>query len=339
MSESPRCLLWILRLVPKVAGGRWLSALLLFAGLAAIYLWVALAAAEQAPDGGLPNWSVTLFFCLILAYIPATFHLVTERTEIAFDALRERLALTVEEGEALRRRIRYKTPLWVTLNLMLGLAMYVLQSLVLSGGWERMLNFALSGPVEFAGAIGPLPVWLFMTCALHALVDNARLFRELSRQTPIDIHDHRALLPFGSMAVSSILLIVGAQALFPVMWLGGEISVWTTIPGLLATIVPMVFLFAAPIWPLHQRLQAQKQKALNEAQQQINALTAANPTPASDLATLTPLLAYRRELAATSEWPFSVGLLSRLGFYLFIVPFTWVGAALIEILVDLFLAS
>jgi hypothetical protein len=34
------------------------------------------------------------------------------------------------------------------------------------------------------------------------------------------------------------------------------------------------------------------------------------------------------------EWPFDIGLLARLLLYLILPPLTWVGAALIENLVD-----
>jgi len=35
-----------------------------------------------------------------------------------------------------------------------------------------------------------------------------------------------------------------------------------------------------------------------------------------------------------SEWPFDVGVITRLGLYLIIPPLTWIGAVLIERLVD-----
>ena len=53
-----------------------------------------------------------------------------------------------------------------------------------------------------------------------------------------------------------------------------------------------------------------------------------------ELTRLNDLLAYRREIAGVSEWPFDLGAMSRLGLYLVIPPLTWVGAALIENLVE-----
>ena len=51
-----------------------------------------------------------------------------------------------------------------------------------------------------------------------------------------------------------------------------------------------------------------------------------------------PLLALRREVLNTPEWPVDLSLLARLSLYLIIVPLTWIGAALIENIVDVFVA-
>ena len=46
------------------------------------------------------------------------------------------------------------------------------------------------------------------------------------------------------------------------------------------------------------------------------------------------MLTYRHEVESTSEWPFDTSVMGRLGIYLVIPPLTWVGAALIEMLLD-----
>ena len=136
------------------------------------------------------------------------------------------------------------------------------------------------------------------------------------------------------MAVSSTLVVIGAQASFPIMWLGSVSDPWTTIPGVLATMPVLVFLFIAPIWPVHAKLRDAKRSELDRVQAQINAM--ARPAEeAFDHAALQPLLAYRREINAIPEWPFDLGVVTRLGLYLIIVPLTWIGAALIENLVDI----
>jgi hypothetical protein len=45
----------------------------------------------------------------------------------------------------------------------------------------------------------------------------------------------------------------------------------------------------------------------------------------------------RREVQLVSTWPFDGTNLLRIAFYLLLIPLTWVGAALVENLVELFL--
>ena len=49
---------------------------------------------------------------------------------------------------------------------------------------------------------------------------------------------------------------------------------------------------------------------------------------------LEPLLILRREVLSAPEWPFDTTTMGRLALYLIIPPLTWIGAALIEIVVD-----
>jgi hypothetical protein len=68
-----------------------------------------------------------------------------------------------------------------------------------------------------------------------------------------------------------------------------------------------------------------------------NSINAYKLSPAQDYATIAPLLIYRREIGRISDWPMDINVVTRLGLYLIIVPLTWVGAALIENAVDMFI--
>jgi hypothetical protein len=52
------------------------------------------------------------------------------------------------------------------------------------------------------------------------------------------------------------------------------------------------------------------------------------------LGELNAQLSLRREIREVSEWPFDFSVLTRLLLYLIIPPLTWIGAALIEVLID-----
>jgi hypothetical protein len=53
-----------------------------------------------------------------------------------------------------------------------------------------------------------------------------------------------------------------------------------------------------------------------------------------DIQTLNTLLTQRTHLQKVSSWPLNLDNVGRLLFYMFIPPLTWVGAALIERVVD-----
>jgi hypothetical protein len=321
--------LWLLHLVPAWRFGRWWCALAVFSAMV-----VLLASAGMFSTGDVEGFDgyIALFFCVIVAYIVPIFHFVTGRTQGAFDALVALMPYSTVETEKLRQAISSKSLLWMVINLGLATALWMGQSWILSGSTTRMMYSLTASYASFVSAVAPLVVWLTMTCAIHALVDNARLFRRLAKQVNLRLLDTRALTPFGTMAVSSTLVVIGSQASFSIMWLGDSTSVWTTIPGIVPITLAMVFLFLAPIWPIHKSIKELKQLELDRVQEHINTVREQAP---QDYVQLNPALVYRREVMAVPEWPFDLGLVTRLGLYLVIVPLTWIGAALIEKVVDL----
>jgi hypothetical protein len=192
-----------------------------------------------------------------------------------------------------------------------------------------------SSPAHFLNAVIPLLVWLTMTTAISCLVANAWIFRQITFSIDIDLLNTNSLTPVGRMAVSSTLMVIGAQASFSIMWLGGSADPWTTIPGLLTTSGALVYLIVAPVWPLHKALKRAKAAEIALIQSQINTYT---QRKVQDYTDITSLLTYRREINSIHEWPLDISVITRLGLYLVIVPLTWVGAALIEKVVDLFVS-
>ena len=155
---------------------------------------------------------------------------------------------------------------------------------------------------------------------------------------PIDLLHTQHLMAFGRMAVTAVLVVIGVQASFSIMFFGGVDSPSAWGPGLALTSGALIYLLFAPVTPLRNRLQNAKAEALvalNEKLRNNHSIDALD-TPAATTE-LGHLLTVRDELRRVPEWPFDMDLLARLGIYLIIVPLTWVGAALIENLVDLVL--
>jgi hypothetical protein len=322
---------------PTFSGARWLLALGL-AGVLVAFFWVcgvfSHLGESRTGDGVDPPWAAALFFTAILAYIIPTFGFISERTVDAIDALRPALSATPEQIDTWRARVYRKPVRWLVVVLTVALTSGTLHNLLLYGSFSALWQQGLGSQPGFAIVAGTGLTWLFVTIVVAALLDNAGLLAGLAGHVQVRLLDPLRLRPFATVAVISTLAIIGAQAAFPIMNLDGEIPAAAYIPGLLATGVPMLLLAARPVWPVHRRIAAAKREALARVQEEIDALAPPGQAVPADLSTLAPLLTYRRELQAAPEWPFDLGVMARLAFYLIIPPLTWVGAALIENVVN-----
>jgi hypothetical protein len=281
------------------------------------------------------GWPLAIFFCAVIAYVIPVFHLITEHTVKAFDDLAPYLTLDTATCSRMRSSISHKSRSWLIVTLAIATSLWHFQGWLLQGGINAMMYQLTSSPSSFLNAVIPLLVWLTMTTAITCLVQNARIFRQLTFNIDIDLLNTNALTPVGRMAVSSTLMVIGSQASFSIMWLGGSANPWTTIPGLLTTSAALVYLMVAPVWPLHKALKQAKAQEIALVQSQINTYT---QRKIPDYADITSLLTYRREISSIHEWPLDISVIARLVLYLVIVPLTWVGAALIEKAVDLFVS-
>jgi hypothetical protein len=330
MSHPPVDLRWLFPIRPPgIRAGRWLlGGALLLAGLA--FFWALDVFHQQV------NVGAALFFCTLVAYIVPVFGYISDRTIAALDALSDDLNAATAQVQDWRRGIYRKSGTWLAIVLTIGVGSGIVHNAVLY--WFGTLDWGqlLTAP-GFAIAMGTLTIWVVMTIVITALIDNAIMLARAARSCRVDLLNTTRLRPFATVAVISTLAIIGAQAAFPIMTLGGDTEWVAYIPGLLATGIPMVMLAAMPVWPLHRRIADARRQALAEADHRIAALGKPDPAAPQSLQPLAPLLTYRRELREVSEWPFDFGVLTRLGLYLIIPPFTWVGAALIENVVNAFL--
>ena len=214
-------------------------------------------------------------------------------------------------------------------------------NLLLFGSLSKLID-DITGDVPAAAIFGgTCLIWIVLTLSLAALLDNALLLRKLARHVRVNLLQPQQLRPFGTVAVISTLAVIGIQAAFPIMFVDSGLNAMAYIPGLIPTTAVMLLLGALPVWPIHRRLAQAKALALGPINQRIDAVEGAgavDPEDAADygnrLTQLAPLLTYRQEIDQVSEWPFDLGVITRLGLYLIIPPLTWVGAALIERLVD-----
>lgn len=311
--------------------GRWLTGTLIFSVLFLLFTFVGEMFNDAASSRITP--ATSLFFCIILAYIIPIHHLIVERSLLAIDQLKESFPGEVGTLTTIQQRIKKKPGRSHAITLAVGFSAGALHNGLLLT--ERDLFGALPLPVTLLSIAVTMAIWIVMSSVVSSLVENAVLFNRLARQIKVNLLNVRALMPFGSVAVSSTLALIGAQAAFPVLMINSDAHWIIFVPGLIATGIPMIFLFLLPVLPVHRQIMNAKRQALDQVNRDIFLQVPATGTDDAPAYTaLQPLLLYRREVAATSEWPFDTSVLGRLAFYLIIPPLTWIGAALIEILVD-----
>lgn len=322
--------LWVLSLVPNMRFGRVLAAGAILFTLLGVY--TAAGIFGQQPTRATPS-SAAVFFAAILAYIVPAFHYIVARCKEAFDELAPRLSGSSEDIAAWRAGVSHSTARSQLLVLGIGVVAGLAHNAALTGTIDLIDAFVSS----FANALvmcSTLLVWVVMTSVIAGLFAIARLFARLGRRVRIDLLQPRALTPFARVAVILTLVIIGAQAAFPLLWLDATVSPLATIPGLVGTAVPMLFLFAMSLLPVHRAIAAAKAAEIRRLDTEVAAMTAAQTHPDARVADLAPLLVYRREVESVHEWPFDMGVSGRLAFYLVIPPLTWIGAALIQHFVE-----
>ncbi len=320
---------WLLRIVLPGRWGRGLTGVSLLVALLTLF-WVAGGASSEGLDE--VGIGVMLFFSLILSYVPPIHHLIVSRSLRALSVLNARFPTLTPDVEQSRTRLLNKSRAWVFRTLGIGLVAGIGHTMLLLAGTD--IGLVLSHAPTALTIFLTVLIWVVMTAAISSLIENAVLFARLGSRVPVPLLDIRALTPFGSVAASSTLAMVGAQAAFPLMFLQAEVSYLSYAPGLIATALPMIYLFVAPVWPVHRRIVAAKRLELDRIGSLIRSFAGRDGQSVRAYGDLAPLLTYRREITTAGEWPFDTSVMGRLALYLVIPPLTWVGAALIELLVD-----
>ncbi len=329
-SHSTQSNFWLLRVVFRGRWGRWLTGLCIF--LLTLALFVGFGGLLEPPGDGRVSTGVALFFCVILAYVAPIHHYICERADYALDQVAATEPMFAGLIGSLKVDLRHKSRPWLIWTLTIGFLFGLAHNALLLS--EDELFAGLSNPRTAMPTLITLIIWVLMTSLISSLVEIALMFRRLAKTLPVDPLTARTLTPIGSVAVSTTLAIIGAQAAFPLMFLDPDLNPVTFIPGFIATAVPMLFIFLMPVWPAHRRLANAKRAALFQADTELQQLRGSSASTRNDYVALQPVLTYRREISEAPEWPFDTSVVGRLLLYLIIPPLTWVGAALIEILVD-----
>ena len=176
--------------------------------------------------------------------------------------------------------------------------------------------------------IGNVLLWIVVGGLTVSRMQDVLAMRRLGRNLNVDLYNLKALRPIGRSAVVDVLVVMGALAFMPLQSLDAEFNWGNYQAGLFFGLIGSVLIFYLPLSGVHVQINEAKAARLLALQEQIDAQDRA------DAVTLEALVAHRDRVAHLSSWPVDLSILSRVGFYLIIPPLAWVGAALVETLVQ-----
>jgi hypothetical protein len=168
------------------------------------------------------------------------------------------------------------------------------------------------------------------------LIWSALLLTKIANEIPsLNLFDTGANKPFVQQGVQSALLIVMMMSItgnIAVQPEGGLIgSIWLSGTMLLLALLALVL----PVQGIHRKIQNQKKEALFEIRQRLQ-LESQKVKAEGRLINdeIQGLLALEARIESVPEWPFDMNSLSRVVLYLFLGLGSWVGAALVERLLE-----
>ncbi len=176
--------------------------------------------------------------------------------------------------------------------------------------------------------IGNTLLWAIVAAVTVGRIRDALAMRRLGRRLQVDLYDLSQVRPIGRAAIRDVLVVMGALAFMPLQSLDAEFRWVNYHTGLAVGLVSSALLFYLPMSGARQAIRTAKLARLAQLQGIVDT------ADRDQVAALEALIAHRDRIQHLSTWPVDLSILSRVGLYLIIPPLAWVGAALVETLVQ-----
>ena len=177
--------------------------------------------------------------------------------------------------------------------------------------------------------------WLIGASASWILLSIALVFRWVGAHLPrIDLFQLEGLAPFQHLGLSLSLLLFGLFAIRFVLAARpgnvGYLAITSAVAMMLGTALLLL-----PLWGVHRRIAAEKQRELAAVRKSIADEWARDrPGPTNVSRDLLDLLEYKARVESVPDWPLDVPAVLRFSLYLTIPVLGWVGGAAMERLFD-----
>jgi hypothetical protein len=178
----------------------------------------------------------------------------------------------------------------------------------------------------------------FITWTLTAWLVSSRIFAgiammKLGSRYPVNLYKLSAVRPFGRMAILDLLFAMGIIALIPLQSLDFELR-WDNYKDALLFVLPVALAMTLlPMWGVHRAILEQKVMKVEAMQMRID------NADHDDLVGMEALLSHRDRIAESVTWPIDVKLASRIALYVVLPPIAWSAAAMVEMLIERFIAA
>ncbi|MEE8166416.1 MAG: hypothetical protein V3T64_12665 [Myxococcota bacterium] len=191
--------------------------------------------------------------------------------------------------------------------------------------------------IDISMALGQIGMWMIVGIVLTMRFHTARVVNDLGSKVRFKLFALEPLRPLARIGLADVLVIAGALVLMPLQALDAQFRIYNYTFGTSVGVMAGSVLLLWPLAALHRRIRDEKKNrlaALNQSDAQLDV-----PKTAQDFALLESLLSHRGRIRSHKTWLLDTGILSRVLFYLVIPPLAWVGAALVELMLDRFFLS
>lgn len=194
------------------------------------------------------------------------------------------------------------------------------------------VDFLNVNTIDQSMILGQVLIWTVTGCLLATRFHVIRAFHHASRQVDINLFETSNLKPFARIGQIDVLIIAGVLVLSTVQSLDFSFRSDNYSKALIIAIPSALYLTIYPMWDIHKRMLAIKTQQLADLAVRISQTSTALSTP--DVNELEVLLQRRERVLAVTTWPLDITILQRFLFYIIIPPLAWVGAAIVEYLIE-----
>ena len=311
----------------RFEGSPWRVALPLAALLLLVYFGILAtdSSSRMAEVTSLPRLVGTmLMFSLLPVYLVSMMIVLWFQTDRVLHSLAPIAAADdLARSRACLHRVGGLAVVLIPISIVFG----VWQNRGLLGGMAERNAYAL---LDIAVLFGNCVVWAVVGLLIAWTIPLSRSISRLGRFLQVDLYRLDQVRPLGRLATYSVLTVAGSMAFMPLQSLDARFRWENYEAGVIVGVPAAITLFLLPLWGVRDNIRARKSARLTELHERLDAV------PRHDVVQLETVTSHVERIRNLPHWPLDVGQLLRVLGYIIIPPLAWVGAALVENLVDQF---